>query len=73
MSRQVTTDEITLEPDATQAQVTFEQISIRAYEIHMAGDAGGDTENWLRAEKELLDQADTAQQSDTTPGNSNEN
>ena len=32
---------------------TFEQISVRAYEIYASGQGGSEHENWLRAEREL--------------------
>jgi hypothetical protein len=32
---------------------TFEQISIRAYEIYQSGQGGSEHDNWLRAEREL--------------------
>jgi len=35
-------------------ELSFEDIALRAYEIHLSGTGGDDTENWLRAERELL-------------------
>ena len=34
-------------------QVTTDQIAKRAYEIWISGKGGSETENWLRAEREL--------------------
>jgi len=34
-------------------EVTFDEIAVRAYEIHVSDAGGGEVENWLRAEKEL--------------------
>ena len=39
---------------AAPAPVTHEQIALRAYELHLAGDAGDPVANWLRAERELV-------------------
>jgi hypothetical protein len=35
------------------AGVTYEQIAMRAYEIHLSGTGGDALEHWLRAEREL--------------------
>lgn len=35
------------------AEPTYEQISIRAYEIWQSGQGGSEHDNWLRAEREL--------------------
>ena len=35
------------------AAPTFEQISIRAYEISQSGQGGSEQDNWFRAEREL--------------------
>ena len=35
------------------AELTHEQIALRAYEIHLSGQGGSETDNWLRAEREL--------------------
>ena len=37
----------------TKRQVSQEQIAKRAYEIWISGKGGSETENWLRAEREL--------------------
>jgi hypothetical protein len=37
-------------------QITHEQISRRAYEIHLSGTGGSEFENWIRAERELRGQ-----------------
>ena len=34
-------------------EITFDQISQRAYEIWQSGTGGSETDNWLRAEREL--------------------
>jgi hypothetical protein len=34
-------------------EVTFEEIALRAYEIHLSGEGGDDVENWIRAEEQL--------------------
>jgi hypothetical protein len=36
------------------SRVTHEQIALRAYELHMLGAGADPTENWLRAERELV-------------------
>ncbi len=38
---------------ATKAEVTREQISLRAYHIHLSGTGGSESDNWFRAEREL--------------------
>jgi hypothetical protein len=38
---------------ARRVEVTHEQIAQRAYEIHLSGQGGSETDNWLRAEREL--------------------
>jgi hypothetical protein len=35
------------------AMITHEAISRRAYEIYLSGTGGNETDNWLRAEREL--------------------
>ena len=37
--------------------VDFEQVAFRAYEIYESGEGGDSLENWLRAERELIDAA----------------
>jgi hypothetical protein len=34
-------------------EITRDQIAKRAYEIHLSGKGGSETDNWLRAEREL--------------------
>jgi hypothetical protein len=34
-------------------QISRDQIAKRAYEIHLSGSGGSETDNWLRAEREL--------------------
>jgi hypothetical protein len=43
-------------------EVTFEEVAVRAYEIHISGVGGHEVENWLRAEKELQAKPDAEQQ-----------
>jgi hypothetical protein len=38
----------------TAARVTHEQIALRAYELHLLGAGADPMENWLRAERELV-------------------
>ena len=38
---------------ARRGEITHEQIALRAYEIHLSGQGGSETDNWLRAEREL--------------------
>jgi hypothetical protein len=40
-------------PSATKREVTHEMIAKRAYEIFRSGKGGTQTDNWLRAEREL--------------------
>jgi hypothetical protein len=40
-------------PASKPREVTHEQISRRAYEIHLSGEGGSEMDNWLRAEREL--------------------
>ena len=35
------------------AEITRDQIARRAYEIYASGTGGSETDNWLRAEREL--------------------
>jgi hypothetical protein len=35
------------------AAPSFDQISLRAYQIHLSGTGGSQDDNWFRAEKEL--------------------
>lgn len=37
------------------AEPTHDEIAVRAYEIHESAEAGDELENWLRAERELVD------------------
>lgn len=39
------------------AGVTHEMIAQRAYEIHLSEEGGSEIDDWLRAERELLDSA----------------
>jgi hypothetical protein len=41
-----------VEPEV-KAEPTYEEIAVRAYEIHESGEGGDELENWLRAEREL--------------------
>jgi hypothetical protein len=41
---------------AAPARPTADQIARRAYEIYLSGSGGSETENWLRAERELCGQ-----------------
>jgi hypothetical protein len=41
---------------AAKAEPTFEQIAVRAYEIHISGRGSSEQENWYRAERELRGQ-----------------
>jgi len=34
-------------------QITHEMIAVRAYEIHVGGTGGSESDNWHRAEREL--------------------
>ena len=38
---------------APKAEVTYDQIAARAYEIYQSGQGGSEQENWFRAEREL--------------------
>jgi len=38
---------------AVKTEISREQIAKRAYEIHLSGSGGSETDNWLRAEREL--------------------
>jgi hypothetical protein len=38
---------------AAKAEITRDQIAKRAYEIHLSGGGGSETDNWHRAEREL--------------------
>jgi len=40
-------------PPPQRKQITREQIAKRAYEIWRSGKGGSETDNWLRAEREL--------------------
>ncbi len=40
-------------PKAAKKEITHEMIAVRAYEIAISGQGGNDTDNWLRAEREL--------------------
>jgi hypothetical protein len=42
--------------DASREKVTWERIAERAYLISESEEAGSDVENWLRAERELLEE-----------------
>jgi hypothetical protein len=35
------------------AEPTYDEIALRAYEIHESADGSDELENWLRAEREL--------------------
>jgi hypothetical protein len=35
------------------AEVTPDEIAVRAYHIHLSGSGGDELENWVRAEREL--------------------
>jgi hypothetical protein len=39
---------------AAPAPITHEQIALRAYELHLLGAGVDPTDNWLRAERELV-------------------
>ena len=41
-------------PAIRKMELTHDQIARRAYEIHLSGSGGSETDNWLRAERELL-------------------
>ena len=43
--------------DSDERSSSKEAIATRAYEIHLSNDGGSDVENWLRAERELSDDA----------------
>jgi len=40
------------------AEVTPEEIEVRAYHIHLSGSGGDELENWVQAERELLAERD---------------
>ena len=42
---------------AAPAPVSHEQIALRAYELHLLGAGADPMENWLRAERELVEAA----------------
>ncbi|MGB7160218.1 MAG: hypothetical protein WBD40_19275 [Tepidisphaeraceae bacterium] len=42
-----------LKPARKAKAVTREQIAVRAFEIYASGASGDETDNWLRAEREL--------------------
>jgi hypothetical protein len=46
---------------AAHENVTWERIAERAYQISQSEDAGSDEENWLRAERELLEEQERQQ------------
>jgi hypothetical protein len=41
-----------VEPEV-KAELTQDEIAVRAYEIHESGEGGDELDNWLRAEREL--------------------
>jgi hypothetical protein len=43
-----------IEPEAVAAP-DHDEIAERAYEIHVSGDGGDELDNWLRAERELME------------------
>ncbi len=40
-------------PVAKKLEITHDQIARRAYEIHLSGSGGSESDNWHRAEREL--------------------
>ncbi len=56
-------EQIALSPDAPQARTapTEEEIAQRAYEIFLqrGGDHGNDIEDWLQAERQLLEESES--------------
>ncbi len=61
MPKKVDTDAVTGEgADAPEelilvaAEVTPDEIAVRAYHIHLSESGGDELENWVRAERELL-------------------
>lgn len=72
MGETATVEEISVESAASPPQLTFDQISVRAYEIHIAGEGGDDVDDWLRAERELLAQVGADRHSDDLPQNGGE-
>ena len=40
-------------PTAPRAEVTFDMVQSRAYEIYRSGHSGGELDHWLQAEREL--------------------
>jgi Protein of unknown function (DUF2934) len=47
--------------DSAREKVTWERIAERAYLISQSEDAGSAEENWLRAERELLEELERRQ------------
>jgi hypothetical protein len=44
----------TAETAATIPTIGFDDIAVRAYQIHLSGDGGEPVDDWLRAERELF-------------------
>lgn len=42
------------QPIVAEKVVSHEAVALRAYELHQSGSGGSASENWLRAERELL-------------------
>jgi hypothetical protein len=38
---------------APKAEITRDEIALRAYHIHLSGTGGSESDNWFRAEREL--------------------
>jgi hypothetical protein len=53
MSAKAGTKFVVEQEDAAGA-ITYEEIAVRAYEIHVSGGGGDEVGNWLRAETELI-------------------
>lgn len=63
MSARIRKPERPVQPEAVVPALSNEEIARRAYEIHLArgGEPGHDLEDWLQAEKELIDEARRAE------------
>ena len=54
-TKKASTKTTTAKRVSKKAKLTFEQIQLRAYQIYVENDyKGNEMENWIKAEKELL-------------------
>ena len=59
MGTRVAKSKVAGEQAGAGGEVTFEQIAVRAHEIHTSGAGGAATDDWLLAERQLHAEAGT--------------